>query len=65
LIARDALRWLATAERGDALPNLVVNPLCPDRAEPRVRKRRPKEYDLMSKPRDVLRKALLGQQDAA
>lgn len=61
----DALRWLATAEPGDALPNLVVNPLRPDRAEPRVRKRRPKEYDLMSKPRDVLRKALLGQQDAA
>jgi len=32
-----------------------------DRAEPRVRKRRPKEYNLMSTPRDVLRKALLGQ----
>ena len=39
-----------TAEPGDALPNLVVNPLRPDRAQPRVRKRRPKEYDLMSKP---------------
>jgi IS4 transposase len=27
----------------------------PDRYEPRVRKRRPKEYDLMNQPRDVLR----------
>jgi hypothetical protein len=61
----DALRWLATALPGDELPDLVVNPLRPGRAEPRVRKRRPKEYDLMNKPRDALRKALLGQEDAA
>jgi len=31
----------------------------PDRYEPRVRKRRPKEYDLMNQPRDVLRGRLL------
>ncbi|HUU94331.1 MAG TPA: hypothetical protein VM487_01210 [Phycisphaerae bacterium] len=31
----------------------------PDRCEPRARKRRPKEYDLMNEPRDVLRSRLL------
>jgi len=30
----------------------------PDRYEPRARKRRPKEYDLLNKPREVLRRAL-------
>jgi len=57
----DALRWLATARPGEALPELVVNPSRPGRYEPRVRKRRPKEFDLMVKPRDVLRKLLLEQ----
>jgi DDE family transposase len=54
----DALRWMRHARRGDALPKLVVNPLRSNRIEPRCRKRRPKQYDLMNKPRDVLRKAL-------
>jgi hypothetical protein len=54
----DALRWLATADPGDPLPDLVVNPLRPNRIEPRARKRRPKEYDLMNKPRAVLRELL-------
>ncbi|HUW34514.1 MAG TPA: IS4 family transposase [Planctomycetota bacterium] len=31
----------------------------PDRCEPRAKKRRPKEYDLMNEPRDVLRSRLL------
>ena len=31
----------------------------PDRCEPRVRKRRPKQYDLMNEPREVLRRRLL------
>ncbi|HUU69674.1 MAG TPA: hypothetical protein VM186_09120 [Planctomycetota bacterium] len=30
-----------------------------DRCEPRAKKRRPKEYDLMNEPRDVLRRRLL------
>ncbi|HUU96200.1 MAG TPA: hypothetical protein VM487_10705, partial [Phycisphaerae bacterium] len=30
-----------------------------DRCEPRAKKRRPKEYDLMNEPRDVLRSRLL------
>jgi len=36
----------------------MVNPARPNRIEPRCRKRRPKQYDLMNKPRDVLRKLL-------
>lgn len=55
----DALRWLCNAEPGEPLPDLIVNPSRPDRIEPRVRKRRPKEYPLMNKPRGVLRNALL------
>ncbi len=54
----DALRWLSEARPGDSLPVLVVNPERPDRIEPRVRKRRPKSYPLMTKPRSVLRKEL-------
>jgi hypothetical protein len=54
----DALRWVRHARPGDLMPDLVINPLRPGRAEPRVKKRRPKQYDLMNKPRDELRKAL-------
>src|SRR6059058_5014733 len=54
----DALKWMRHARPGDRLAELIVNPLRPDRLEPRCRKRRPKQYDLMNKPRDVLRKAL-------
>ena len=54
----DALRWLQTARPGDDLPSLVVNPHCPNRQEPRVVKRRPKQYSLMNKPRRQLKKEL-------
>jgi hypothetical protein len=57
----DALRWLATARPGDELPPLVVNPLRPGRLEPRVRKRRPKQFPLMKKPRALLRQQLAAQ----
>jgi hypothetical protein len=57
----DAMRWLAAARPGVELPKLVVNPDRPGRYEPRVRKRRPKQYPLMNKPRSVLRKGLLEQ----
>jgi hypothetical protein len=57
----DALRWLREAKRGEALPRLKVNPLRPGRNEPRTRKRRPKQYDLMNQPRAVLRKKLRHQ----
>jgi hypothetical protein len=55
----DALRWLRHARPGDALPRLRVNPERPGRAEPRARKRRPKKYKLLNRPRAVLRAQLL------
>lgn len=61
----DAVRWLATVGVCDAVLHLVVNSDRPERLEPRVRKRRPKEYDLMNKPRAELRKALLRKGSAA
>ena len=54
----DALRWVRHARPGDAMPDLHVNPHRPNRAEPRCKKRRPKQYGLMNKPRDQLRLAL-------
>ena len=57
----DALRWLTQAKPGDDLPELVVNPDRPHRVEPRVRKRRPKQYPLMRQPRLTLRNQLLKQ----
>ena len=41
-----------------ALPPLLVNPERRGRLEPRCIKRRPKQYDLMNRPRDTLRAAL-------
>jgi hypothetical protein len=61
----DTLRWLITAAPGDELPELVVNPLRPERCEPRVLKRRTKQYDLMNRPRSELRKQLKQQSVAA
>ena len=55
----DAVRWLRSAKQGAALCKLVVNPDRPDRVEPRVVKRRPKEYDRMTRPRAELRRRLL------
>ena len=60
----DALRWLTSAEEGEEMPELVINPSRPGRYEPRVKKRRPKRYHLMRKPRAVLRK-LLREKDLA
>ncbi len=56
----DALRWLNHATPGEPLPKLIVLPIR-QRVEPRVRKRRPKQYDLMTKPRESLRQALASQ----
>jgi hypothetical protein len=60
----DALRWLEMAEIDTELPRLVINPVRRGRFEPRVRKRRPKQYPLMEKPRrkwkeDVLNERLV------
>ena len=61
----DALRWLLEAKPGEAMPKLVVNPSRPGRFEPRVRKRRPKPFPLMRKPRRELRKPLAEKDIAA
>jgi len=55
----DALRWLLQAKGGCRIEKLIVNRRRPGRFEPRAKKRRPKEYDLMKKPRAEL-KQLLG-----
>lgn len=61
----DAWRWLQHARPGEVMPALKVNPERPGRAEPRVRKRRPKQFPVMKKPRAVLRKALFRRGKAA
>jgi hypothetical protein len=61
----DALRWLCEARHGHRLIDLVVNPKRPDRVEPRVIKRRPKPYPLMTRPRQELRQALMAEKLAA
>lgn len=58
---KDALCWLRHARPGDELRRLIVNPYRPERIEPRCKKRRPKEYDLMRLPRAELRKQLKSQ----
>jgi hypothetical protein len=61
----DALRWLRDAGPDTRLTPLVINPARPNRLEPRVLKRRMKEYTLMNKPRANLRKALRRKKRAA
>jgi len=41
---------------GEPLGNLLVNPHRPNRLEPRIRKRRPKNYPLMTAARRQLKK---------
>lgn len=55
----DALYWARHAAADAPPPRLKVNPYRPWRIEPRARKRRPKSYKLLNKPRDQLRNALL------
>jgi len=61
----DALRWLRDSPAGALLTELVVNPERQGRIEPRVLKRRKKEYTLMTKPRQELRKQLGRKKHAA
>ena len=61
----DAVRWLAETVSSDAPLELRVNPHRPGHAEPRVKKRRPKQFDLMNQPRHVLRKRLLDKTHTA
>jgi len=61
----DAMRWLADAIHGPTELKLRLVPDRPGRYEPRALKRRPKPYDLLNRPRDVLRKRLLAARVAA
>jgi len=61
----DTYKWLRHARPGDTLPPLIINPYRPERIEPRCKKRRPKQYDLMNKPRAELRKALQNRRKKA
>jgi hypothetical protein len=61
----DAWRWLRHARPGDPLPELIVNPDRPGRFEPRVRKRRPKEFPVMKRPRHILQKEFRRTKPAA
>jgi hypothetical protein len=54
----DALRWLRSAPDHEMLPVLLVVPHRPGRHQPRVKKRRPKSYTLMTRPRSELLKRL-------
>jgi hypothetical protein len=54
----DTIRWLLGMEGDGDVGVLKVNPVRPGRVEPRVVKRRPKQYSRMTKPRSELRKQL-------
>jgi hypothetical protein len=54
----DTIRWLIGEEGDEDLSVLVVNPSRRGRVEPRVVKRRPKQYMRMTEPRADLRKRL-------
>jgi hypothetical protein len=61
----DALRWLADAAYGATELRLRVTLYRPGRIEPRAVKRRPKEYDRLNQPREVLRNLLMVSSDVA
>lgn len=54
----DALRWLASLPQNQELESLLVIPIREGRQEPRVKKRRPNQYDLMRTPRQFLKNKL-------
>jgi hypothetical protein len=61
----DALRWLTQACQQVSPLRLVTHPPRAPRQEPRVRKRRPKQFPLMRKPREQLRQELVVKRVAA
>jgi hypothetical protein len=61
----DALRWLGAPRTGIPLMALIVNPARPYRVEPRVKKRRPKSFPWMMKPRQARRRQLVQQEFGA
>jgi hypothetical protein len=58
----DGQRWLCHARPQSPLKKLSIVPDRPNRYEPRVKKRRAKEYDLMKKQRQQLKQAMIRKQ---
>jgi hypothetical protein len=54
----DTVRWLLSADPGEPLCDLIVNPHRSDRHEPRVIKDLKDTYRKMTKPRSELKKEL-------
>lgn len=55
----DTVRHMAVSMIGlPGVERIIVNPLRPGRHQPRVRRRRPKEFSMMTKPRSELKEAL-------
>ncbi len=61
----DTVRWLLSAEPGEPLADLLVNPYRPNRHEPRGIKDLQDSYTKMVHPRKKLRKALKKQAKTA
>jgi len=55
----DTIRWLLATRRDKIELSILTNPLRPGRVEPRAIKRRPKPYDLLTKPRQMIIKQAL------
>ena len=61
----DALRWLSVRMLGlEGVATLIANPLRPGRHQPRVIRRRPKEYDLMTQPREAYKISVNASENA-
>ena len=54
----DAMDIIRYGSPKQLLPNITINPDRPDRAQPRVIKRRKDRYRYMTRPRSVLKKEL-------
>lgn len=55
----DAIRWLQNFDPQQAPTKLQLIPIRPNRHEPRVKKRRQKEYTLMTRPGNELKQMLI------
>lgn len=62
---KHTLHWLLAGARSETISLIYTQPPRPNRTEPRVRKRRAKNYNAMTTPRPVLRQLLTSKQPAA
>jgi hypothetical protein len=57
----DVLGWIRVARPEQPMPRFIINPRRPGRIEPRARKRRARQYDLLNRPRQEMRNQLKKQ----